>query len=120
MFVKLEWNASKLGRVEGVKKSNRGVNLIKIQDIHRWNTPFNNEYEVKRYGGWVLGKGKGEYRGKYRANVIETVYIVAWKEINKHVAIILSRGSRGENDDVDESNHDTLHHNKIPCRTHIC
>jgi hypothetical protein len=42
--MKLEWNSQRLGRVDGVKKSNRRVNLIKMQDIHKWNTPFNNEY----------------------------------------------------------------------------
>jgi hypothetical protein len=63
------------------------------------------------YGGWVLGKGKGECWGKSRANIIETVYIVAWKESSEHVAIILSWERRGENDDVDEPNHDTLYHN---------
>jgi hypothetical protein len=133
MFVKSEWNSLRMGSVDGVKESNWRVNLIKIQDIHRWNTmaksPFSNEYASRNveqecktglYGGWVLGKGKGEYRCKSRANVIDTVHIVAWKESNEHMEIILNRGRRGENDDVDELNQDTLYHNKIPCTVHIC
>jgi hypothetical protein len=60
------------------------------------------------FRAWVLGKGKGECRGNNRANIIETVYTVEWKKSNEYVAIILSRGRTGENDDVDEPNHDTL------------
>jgi hypothetical protein len=47
-------------------------------------------------GGWVLGNSKGECRGQSRANIIETVYNVAWKESNEHIAIILSQQRRGE------------------------
>jgi hypothetical protein len=62
--------------VDVVKKSNRGVNLIKIQDSHRRNTPFINKYVSRNVWGLSTRKDKGECRGKRRANTIETVYIV--------------------------------------------
>jgi hypothetical protein len=55
---------------------------MKYHDKH----PFSNEYASRNveqecktglYGGWVLRKGKGEGRGENRADIIETVYIVA-------------------------------------------